>query len=347
MNASKIEKSSKKIPWLAGLLGVQMVLAVVLFNMQNRQPAAQNEPLLAFDRETLDQIEIVSSEGQIKLEKKGGTWQIGDGLPALASRVDELLNEFAALRSGWAVATSAEAAGRFEVTEDKFRRRIHLRQGNAEVGALLLGTSPNFRHSHVRKPDASEIYSVKLDEFSLPVDQDSWLDNQLMRPNGNITALQFGEHKVEKISGQWPAPTPAVVAAATSEQAAESAQASAEAAVPTAAAPVTTVATAPTTAASGFDSAAFAKTLAELTVQGIVKDQAELDAPTTTGAQSAGERELLQIRWKVTTSEGVYDYQLLSKNEQYYIRRGDTAHTFKLSKTQYDALAKIQELRQS
>lgn len=328
MKTSKIEKSAKKIPWLAGLFAVQVVLAVVLFNMHNRQPAGQNEPLLAFDRATLDYIEITAPDGQIKLEKKDGQWQIGEGLPALASRVDELLKEFEGMRSGWAVATTPEAAARFEVTEGKFRRKIHLRQGSAEVGSLLLGTSPNFRSSHVRKPGAKEIYSVKLDEFSLPVEQESWLDNQLLRPKGDVTALQFGEKKIEKISGQWPAPTPGAVAAP--EQPTESEE---------------------TAASAGFDSAAFSKALAELTVQGVAKDQAELDAPTAGNAQSQAATdnngELLQIRWQVTTSDGVYDYQLLSKNDQYYIRRGDVSHTFKLSKTQYDALAKIQELRQS
>lgn len=331
MKTSKIEKSSKKIPWLAGLFGVQVVLAVMLFNMHNRQPAGQNEHLLAFDRAALDYIEITAPDGQIKLEKKDGQWQLGEGLPALASRVDELLKEFEGIRGGWAVATTPEAAARFEVTEAKFRRKIHFRQGSAEVGSLLLGTSPNFRSSHVRKPGEKEIYSVKLDEFSLPVEQESWLDNQLLRPKGDVTALQFGEKRIEKISGQWPAPTPDAVAS------------------------VQPVESADTAAPTGFDSAAFSKALAELTVQGVAKDQAELDAPTTDNAQIQAAKSqattnngaLLQIRWQVITSDGVYDYQLLSKNDQYYIRRGDVPHTFKLSKTQYDALVKIQELRQS
>jgi hypothetical protein len=321
MNTSKIEKSSKKIPWLAGLLGIQVILAVVLLNLHNRQPVAQNEALLAFDRAVLDKIEIISPDGKIDLHKKEGSWQIGNGLPALASRVDELLDEFAAIRSGWVVATTAEAATRFEVTEEKFRRKIHLRQGNTDVGALLLGTSPNFRHSHVRKPGDSEIYTVKLDEYSLPVDQESWLDNQLLRPTEDVILLQFGDHKIEKISGQWPARTPDAMAAVASDETGEAADAS--------------------TGTTGFDSAAFANALAELTVLGVAKDPAGLET------LSEGESALVQIQWRVATSAGEYDYQLLSKNDQYYIRRGDIPHTFKLSKAQYDALAQIQQLGHS
>jgi hypothetical protein len=329
---TKIEKSSKKIPWLAGLFGVQVVLAVVLFNVQNTQTIAQNEPLLAFDRAALDKIEIIAPDGKINLQKKDGRWQLGEGLPVLETRMEELLNELSGLRTGWAVATSSDAAKRFEVTDEKFRRKIHVHQGGKEVGSLILGTSPSFRHAHVRKPNASEIYSVKMDEFSLPVENDSWMDNQLLQPKGDITALQFGDQRVEKISGQWPA-KPEVVAAAEASVDSEEASAANDAE----ATPQTT----------GFDSSAFAKALSELAVLGLATNQAELDAPTTSDANNQGDSQLLKIEWKVTTSEGELDYQLLSKNDEYYIRRGDIDHTFKLSKSQYNALAKIQELRQS
>jgi len=328
---TKIEKSSKKIPWLAGLFGVQVVLAVVLFNVQNTQTIAQNEPLLAFDRAALDKIEIIAPDGKINLQKKDGRWQLGEGLPVLETRMEELLNELSGLRTGWAVATSSDAAKRFEVTDEKFRRKIHVHQGGKEVGSLILGTSPSFRHAHVRKPNASEIYSVKMDEFSLPVENDSWMDNQLLQPKGDITALQFGDQRVEKISGQWPA-KPEVVAAAEASVDSEEASAANDAEAKS---------------QTGFDSSAFAKALSELAVLGLATNQAELDAPTTSDANNQGDSQLLKIEWKVTTSEGELDYQLLSKNDEYYIRRGDIDHTFKLSKSQYNALAKIQELRQS
>jgi hypothetical protein len=328
---TKIEKSSKKIPWLAGLFGVQVVLAVVLFNAQNTQTIAQNEPLLAFDRAALDKIEIIAPDGKINLQKKDGRWQLGEGLPVLETRMEELLNELSGLRTGWAVATSSDAAKRFEVTDEKFRRKIHVHQGGKEVGSLILGTSPSFRHAHVRKPNASEIYSVKMDEFSLPVENDSWMDNQLLQPKGDITALQFGDQRVEKISGQWPA-KPEVVAAEASADSEEAPAANDAEATPQ---------------TSGFDSSAFAKALSELAVLGLATNQAELDAPTTSDANNQGDSQLLKIEWTVTTSEGELDYQLLSKNDEYYIRRGDIDHTFKLSKSQYNALAKIQELRQS
>lgn len=330
MNTSKIEKSSKKIPWLAGLLGVQVVLAVVLFNAQNTQSIAQNEPLLAFDRAALDKIEIISPDGKIDLQKTDGRWQLGEGLPVLETRMEELLNELSGLRSSWAVATSSDAAKRFEVTDEKFRRKIHVYEDGKEMGSLILGTSPSFRHAHVRKPNASEIYSVKMDEFSLPLEKESWMDNQLLQPKGDITGLQFGDQRVEKISGQWPGPTPDAVAALSADSEETPAASEAEATPQTA----------------GFDSTSFAKALTELAVLGLATDQAELDAPTA-DANNPGDSQLLKIQWKVTTSEAEYEYQLLSKNDQYYIRRGDIDHTFRLSKSQYDALAKIRELRQS
>ena len=58
MNVSKIDKTSRKIPWLAGLFAAQVVLAVLLFNVQSREPAGLNEPLLALDSNAIDRIEV-------------------------------------------------------------------------------------------------------------------------------------------------------------------------------------------------------------------------------------------------------------------------------------------------
>lgn len=334
MNASKIETSSKKIPWLAGLFCAQLVLVAVLFNIQGHEPAGLNELLLSVDGAALDRIEIRSADSEIELQKKDGQWQMSDGLPVVGGRVDDLLKQLEALRRGWAVATTAEAAKRFEVTEDTFKRKVRFLQGDREVDALLVGTSPSFRQTHVRKPGEDEIYSARLDEFSLATDQNSWLDTQLLRPEGDIIALQFGEHTLKKVAGQWPASTPESVAAATP---------AAEAGIEAESAPEN----ASEASAPRFDSGSFAKALADLTVLGLTDKQAELDAPVTDDATKQDDNQVLKIQWQVTTSEGNYRYQLLSRNDQYYIRRGDRDHTFRLSKTQYDALAKIQELRQS
>ena len=181
MNASKIEKSSKKIPWLAGLFGIQLALAVVLFNIQGGEPDALNEPLLALDRDALDRIEISTADGKVELHKKAGQWQMGEGLPVAKDRINDVLKQLEELRRGWAVANSDEAANRFEVTEEKFKRKVRFLQGDKEMDLLLVGTSPSFRHAHVRKSGDDAIYSAKLDEFSLATERDHWLDTQLMQ----------------------------------------------------------------------------------------------------------------------------------------------------------------------
>ncbi|MBC6904144.1 DUF4340 domain-containing protein [Saccharophagus sp. K07] len=341
MTTSKITKISKKIPWLAGVFGAQLVLAVVLFNVQHRQPTANNEPLLTFNKATVDTVEITSGEEKIELRKKDGQWRIGDSLPIAETRLNDLLKEVEGLRGGWAVAKTGDAAKRFEVADDKFKRKLRLLSGDKEVGVLLVGTSPSFRQTHVRKQGDANIYSVKFDEFSLTTEQDSWLDTELMRPAGEITAVQFDGHKVEKVAGHWPAKTPDSVAGdATKEEGAASAEAV-----------VATEGNADNAAEGDktlkFDSAAFAKALGDITVLGIAKNQADLDAPVTQDVNAQDENKVLKIEWTVTTDKGEFSYQLLSKNEQYYIRRSDINETFRLSKSQYDALAKVQDLRQS
>ena len=335
MNSSKIQRSAKKIPWLAGIFAVQLVLAVVLFNVDGEDSTTANAPLLAVDTAQVDKLEITSGEESLQLLKKDNQWQLGDGLPAAQNKVGDLLKELGGLRGDWPVATTADAAKRFEVSDEKFKRKIRLLSGDKELVVLYMGTSPSFKQAHLRKGGSDAIYAARIDEFALGTNRDSWLDPGLMRPQGDILALQIGEHKVAKADGKWPSENNAP---------ATGAEAPANPTAPAAAAPAAETAKPASPGPTGFDSAAFAKALADVSVLGVAPNQADFDAPAAAGA---GDGKLSKLEWSVTTSSGNYQYQLLSKDDQYFIRRNDNEHSFRISKLQYDALAKIQELQQS
>lgn len=321
MNSSNIERSAKKIPWLAGIFVAQIALAVVLFNTgEERGAAAVNQPLLAFDAAAVSKVELASATETLVLEKKGAQWQLGENLPAANERVTDLLKQIADLRTGWPVANTKEASKRFQVTDESFVRKIRLYQGDKELAMLYMGNAPSFRTAHVRAAGDEKIYSLKFDDYSVPTGRDAWVDPNLLRPKGEILAVQMGERKLSKSDGQWPGATAAATPAADGKPA--------EGKPP----------------ASAFDGAAFAKTLEEISVLGVAERQAEFDAPVTANPAAKDGKSLLKLAWTVTTSEGSYEYQLLGKQEEYFLRRSDNDHTFRVSKAQYDALLKIQEL---
>lgn len=320
---SNIERSAKKIPWLAGIFVAQVVLAAVLFSSGKQAAVPVNEPLLTFDSGAVNKLEIVGEEETRVLEKNGNQWQLDDDLPVSNERVTDLLKQIADLRTGWPVANTKEAHKRFQVTDESFVRKVRLFDGDKELAMMYVGSAPSFRNVHLRAAGSDEIYALKFDDLLLPMSRDAWLDPNLLRPKGDILAVQAGEHKVSKTDGQWPATAAAEKPAAEGEQ------------------------PAPAAAPASFDAAAFAKTLTEITVLGVAEQQAEFDAPTTANPATQDDKSLLKLAWTVTTSEGSFDYQLLGKQEQYFIRRSDNDHTFRISKAQYDALVKIQELQAS
>lgn len=331
---STIERSAKKIPWLAGIFAAQVVLAVVLFNTGKQAAVPVNEPLLTFDSAAVNKLELVGEGQTLVLNKVGTQWQLGEDLPVPEERMTELLKTMADLRTGWPVANTKDTHKRFQVTDDSFVRKIRLLQDDKELAMMYLGNSPSFRSVHLRAAGAQEVHALKFDDTLLPMSRDAWLDPALLRPRGDIVALEAGGHKVSKTDGQWPAAAPAAQATAAEASPSEAPAAGAEPAAPAA-------------APAGFDGAAFAKTLAEITVLGVADQQAEFDAPVTANPAAQDDKSLLKLTWTVTTSEGSYEYQLLAKQEQYYIRRSDNDHSFRVSKAQYDALLKIQDLQTS
>jgi hypothetical protein len=328
MNSTHSEKSAKRIPWLAGALVAQLVLAVVLFNVGRQDPEALNEPLLALDVSTVDKMEITGEDQTLVLEKKGGQWQMGEGLLVQPDKVADIMKQLQALRRGWPVGNTPEVLKRFQVAEDSFLRKIRLLQGDKQLALLYVGSAPSFRNAHLRLDGEKEVFSLKFDQYSLSMGRDAWLDTNMLRPRGEILSLQLGEHKISKVDGKWPSAEPAEAAAGEGEG--EQAQANEK-----------------TESAVTFDGAAYARTMEELIVLGVAEKQAEFDAPVTGDPAKQDGNSLLRLVWTVTTNEGSYEYQLLSKEDKYYLRRSDNDNTFRISKVQYDALMKIQELGSS
>lgn len=196
---------SKTHYWLGALLAFQLILAAVIFWAGGPSLGdSSQEPLFGFQAETIDKIVLSDSEHSITLAKQDGRWQLPEleQLPAQSGKIDDLLTNLASFAPNWPVATTAESLKRFEVADDTFQRRIQLYSGETLTDEALLGTSPGFRKSHIRKKGDEAIYTIALNSFELPVKSQDWLDKSLLRAS-EIQRIEGADFAIEKAEALW------------------------------------------------------------------------------------------------------------------------------------------------
>ena len=191
-----------RIGLLAGLFIAQLIIvALVLWNQNRAESAAAK--LLDIDAKAVDRIVIADASSKIELIRKDNAWAVADA-PADATKANKLVNDFAGFESAWPVATTATSAERFEVTEEKFQRRITFHAGDKVAGDVLLGTSPGFQRVHARKVDADSIYAVKFSNFQASTKVEDWVDKALLAADGAVTSVGApAGFKLEKSKEGW------------------------------------------------------------------------------------------------------------------------------------------------
>jgi hypothetical protein len=196
---------------LAAILGLQLVLALILWaGGPDYNAFKAKEPVLAFDPAKVDRIEIAEgSTNSVALVKQDGKWVIpaSAGFPADAAKVSGLLTKLAGLKKGWPIATSAEAAKRFKVSDDAFERRVVLKSGGGTLGELLLGTSPNFKSVSARAGGDGNVYSVAFATYEAGARGDEWQDRSLLNiAQDQIASIAIGDVLLERKDGKYVLP---------------------------------------------------------------------------------------------------------------------------------------------
>ena len=191
--------------WLAGLLGLQLVLAAGLFvNASANRSTDVADALITFDESQLDKVVIGDGSNQLTLVKQENAWQLPElhDLPASTGKLENALDKLANLTISWPVATTTSAHSRFEVSEEKHQRRIQLYSEDKLAGELFLGSSPGFRKVHVRSPDADEVYALSVNTYEFPVKDSDWLDKKLLAVD-DITRIKGPDFTLKKQNDAW------------------------------------------------------------------------------------------------------------------------------------------------
>jgi hypothetical protein len=193
---------------LAGVLAAQLVLALALsLSGSDHASFKAKEPLLAFDANAVDRIDIdESGAGSVTLTKRDGAWAVPSmaDFPADGLRVTAFLSRLADLKKGWAAAASAEAAQRFKVSDETHERRIILRKGEKTIAELLLGTSPSFHQVHARSAGEPNIYSIQFANYDVGTRGEDWMNRDVLGvPDDKIAGISIGELRLDRKDGRY------------------------------------------------------------------------------------------------------------------------------------------------
>ena len=210
---------------LGGLLLVQVLLILIFHSPFSGATAGiESRPLLGvLTAVTPSQLEIRGSDdGVLTLARQAGGWRVDDlgGFPANGQKVDDLLEDLEQLTVRRPVVSSDRYHAAFKVGEDEYEARVRLWEESTDEPAidLIVGSSPNFRSSHVRLAGEDAVYEVRgLSPYDLRPDSANWIDKNLVdtdetRVIGLSLTNESGSFELEKQEGVWKVLSPAAAA---------------------------------------------------------------------------------------------------------------------------------------
>lgn len=174
---------TKNIKILAGVLIFQVGLFALLATRSEKSGVfEQKEPLLSTSMEKVTKISIEDADKKtLNLTKVDGVWQLPDRFqfPVSPDKIKDVLKNFSEIKRSWPVGKTMISAKQFEVSDDKFERRITFFEGDKKLQTLYIGSSPSFRKVHARI-DAEELtYSVGFNTFDIPATPLDWLNKKI------------------------------------------------------------------------------------------------------------------------------------------------------------------------
>lgn len=283
--------------WLSGLLLMQVLLASGIFMVtQSSQTGYESKPLLAIDQSTINKIIVNSSDDEVTLLKSDSSWLLPDlnGLPVNTGKLMATLEKLENLQTTWPVTTTANSHDRFEVSSDKYQRRVRLYQDDKLIDEIFLGTSPGFRKVHVRPVDDNNVYALAINTYDFPAKKEDWFDKGLLSAK-DVIALKGPDYALIKTDRQWQFEDSLNDEGISDVNADKAKQLS--------------------------------QTFSSFHVTGVADKVPEFTSENTVNIDVSG-----TDKWR---------YQLLEKDNKYFVKRNDREQTFTLSQHDYNRLTGV------
>ena len=204
--------------YLAGLLLIQIVLILIFRSpFGGAQAAYELKPLLpGLAAITPTRLSVHGGDNEtLELVRQDGVWHLDKfgGFPADEKKVTELIDNLRELRVRRPVVTSSRYHEAFKVKDDQHEARIKLwskAEGDPDVD-LIVGSSPNFRTSHVRVAGQDPVFEVQgLSPYDVRPTPSGWIEKDVVgTAESEVVGLTLtnakGSFTLEKKEGTWSA----------------------------------------------------------------------------------------------------------------------------------------------
>ncbi len=201
--------------YLAGLLVAQIGLILAFRSPFSSASAGYESRLLlpALETITPTRIEVQgSAEEKIEMTRREGGWRIEGlgGFPADGDKVERLLTDLKGLRVRRPVVSSGRYHEAFKVADKDHEARIRLwdASGDPDVD-LLVGSSANFRTSHVRIAGEAAVYEIRgLSAYDVRPDGGTWIERELVGTDAaGVVGMRLtnaaGSFELARRDGAW------------------------------------------------------------------------------------------------------------------------------------------------
>ncbi len=199
---------SRRIVFLLVLLLLQLA-AVTLICTRSKDAMSQlhgTEPLINIDWSNVNQLLIKDNDVTTELKQQDNSWVVtsADNFPAAGVAVTRLIDKFKSVKKNFPVGKTAKAQKEFKVADDNFEKYVSFSNGEKELAAILFGTAPGFKSTHVRVKGEGDTYALDLNASEIPTKPDSWLDHEYFSiKKENVKGLEFGTVKITKAEDKF------------------------------------------------------------------------------------------------------------------------------------------------
>ena len=178
---------------LGGLLILQIALIAVVF-WPGRGANASAAPI--FDATTLDEIQAITvTEGEksVRVARSGDGWVLpnADDFPVTALSASDTISKVLSINTSRLVASNTASHARLQVTEEDAVRRVDLETKDGDTLSLIVGSSPSFRATNVRRMDSNDVYLTgDIQATDLHTDYGSWINTSYVAiPDADAKAV--------------------------------------------------------------------------------------------------------------------------------------------------------------
>lgn len=166
---------------LAGLLGVQLILIVLVFLPRLLPSQTQSAPLLGnLKTSDLVKVTIADKDGNaITLSKKDAGWTLPqfEDYTANGDQITQFVNKLVGIKTDVLATNTAGSLKQLQVADDNFVRKIDLQAADGTVHTVYLGSPSGGSATNVRLGGQNNVYVARgLSSFEAATDVGQWIN---------------------------------------------------------------------------------------------------------------------------------------------------------------------------